>query len=111
MARTGSDWLSLTPEPERELPGAVATLRHGSRPPQRLVDAETERFERLVVRARRRAYRRWLADARALASRHAGEPADPALRDAARLTLDVIENHDALRAGLEPRRGGGGRRI
>ena len=67
MARIGSDWLSLTPEPERELPEAVATLRHGSAAPPERVAAERERFERLIVSARRRAYQRWLADARALA--------------------------------------------
>ena len=31
--RARGDWLSLTPEPERELPAAVAALRDGGEPP------------------------------------------------------------------------------
>ena len=34
-----ASWLSVTPEPERELPRAVATLRHGRLPPPAAVDA------------------------------------------------------------------------
>jgi hypothetical protein len=108
MTPTGREWLSLTPEPERELPDAVATLRHGSPAPPERVEAERERFERLIVRARRRAYRRWLAEARSLATPHANEHADSGLRSAADLTLSVIDNHEALRAGLERRGGRGG---
>jgi hypothetical protein len=108
MQVIGRDWLSLTPEPETELPEAVATLRHGSPPPPERVAAERERFERLIVRARRRAYHRWLDDARALATPHSREGADPELRSAADLTLSVIDNHEALRSGLM-RRGRGGR--
>ena len=106
MDRSGSEWLSLTPEPERELPAAVATLRYGGPPPPARVAAEQERFERLIVRARRRAYRRWLAEARALAA--SAEGADPELRSAADLTIAVIDNHEALGSGLS-RRGRGGR--
>jgi hypothetical protein len=107
MVRIGSAWLSLTPEPERELPDAVATLRHGpAAPPERLA-AERERVERLVVRARRRAYDRWLAEARSLAAAGAQDP-DPRLRAAAQTTIAVIDNHEALRSGLM-RRGRGGR--
>lgn len=112
MQRNGSDWLSLTPEPERELPAAVATLRHGAPAPPDRVAAEEARFERLVVRARRRAYERWLAEARVLASASAHET-DPELRSAADLTIAVIDNHEALGSGLERRgrsgRGGRGR--
>jgi hypothetical protein len=108
MRATRGNWLSLTPEPERELPAAVATLRHGARPSRDALQDEEARFERLVVRARRRAYRRWLADARALAAPHVREGADPELRSAAELTLGVIDNHEALSLGLQ-RRGRGGR--
>jgi hypothetical protein len=107
MVRIGSDWLSLTPEPERELPDAVATLRHGSAaPPERLM-AERQRFERLVVRARRHAYERWLHEARNLAASGVHNR-DPELRAAAETTIAVIDNHEALRSGLM-RRGRGGR--
>jgi hypothetical protein len=107
MQVTGREWLSLTPEPERELPDAVATLRHGSAAPPERVAEERDRFERLVVRARGRAYRRWLDEARRLAIAGGGSN-DEDLRSAADLTLAVIDNHDALRSGLE-RRGRGGR--
>jgi hypothetical protein len=107
MQVTGREWLSLTPEPELELPAAVATLRHGSAAAPERVAEERDRLERLVVRARRRAYRRWLAEARQLAAEGGGAD-DEDLRSAAELTLAVIDNHEALRSGLE-RRGRGGR--
>ena len=49
-------WLSITPEPERELPAAVATLNHGGTPPPAEVAAETERVERLILRGSERAW-------------------------------------------------------
>jgi hypothetical protein len=107
MQGTGRKWLSLTPEPEVELPAAVATLRHGSAAPPDRIARERERFERLVARARRRAYRRWLAEARQLAL-DGDSSEDEDLHSAADLTLAVIDNHEALRSGLE-RRGRGGR--
>jgi hypothetical protein len=107
MQVRGRQWLSLTPEPERELPVAVAMLRHGSAAPPAQVAAERMRLERLIVRARGRAYRRWLAEARALAAAHS-QDSEPELRSAADLTLAVIDNHEALRSGLI-KRGRGGR--
>jgi hypothetical protein len=107
MVRNGSEWLSLTPEPERELPDAVATLRHGSAAPPERLAAERARFERLIVHARRRAYQRWLGEARTLAAAGMRDP-DPELRSAAETTIAVIDNHEALRSGLM-RRGRGGR--
>ena len=108
MVRIGSDWLSLTPEPERELPDAVATLRHGSAAPPERIAAERKRFERLIVSARRRAYERWLNEARGLAAAGSSDDADPEIRSAAETTIAVIDNHEALRSGLM-RRGRGGR--
>ena len=81
-------WLSITPEPERELPDAVAALRGSSIP------AERARVERLVVRGSRRAWTAYLAEAAELA--HKAPPGDA--RD---LVLDVIQNHDNLKMGLE----------
>ena len=40
-------WLSITPEPERELPAAVAALRAGGTPSGAAVEAERARAERL----------------------------------------------------------------
>jgi hypothetical protein len=99
-------WLSLTPEPEGELPRAIAALRAGEQPSAAAVAAERERVERLVLRGRRRGWQRWLAETRTLADRAAdGQPHE------SRIARDVIDNHDALCLGLAPRgRGAGGGR-
>ena len=81
-------WLSITPEPERELPDAVAALRGSSIP------AERARVERLVVRGSRRAWTAYLAEAAELAR-------DAPPGEARDVVLDVIENHDNLKLGLE----------
>ncbi len=107
MSTARTQWLSITPEPESELPEAVAVLRHGDEATPERVARERERFESLISHARRRAYLRWLADARRLACDRDAEAADPRVRQAARLTLDVIDNHDALALGLQARRGRG----
>jgi hypothetical protein len=81
-------WLSITPEPERELPVAVAALRPGGS-----VDVERRRVERLVLRGSRRAWNGYLAEA--------ARPARDAPPGEARsVVLDVIDNHDNLKLGL-----------
>jgi hypothetical protein len=81
-------WLSITPEPEKELPAAIAALRHVS------VETERARMEKLVLRGSRRAWNAYLSEAFELAT---GAPPS----DARDLVLDVIENHDNLKLGLE----------
>jgi hypothetical protein len=81
-------WLSITPEPERELPDAVAALRGSS------VSEERERVEKLVLRGSRRAWTAYLTEALELARN-----APPS--DARDLVLDVIDNHENLKLGLE----------
>ena len=44
-----ASWLSITPEPERELPEAVAILRCGGTAPADAVGRERERVEHLVL--------------------------------------------------------------
>jgi hypothetical protein len=102
MAMASRTWLSLTPEPERELPDAIATLRAGGRPSAEQIAAERARADRLVRRANRRAWRRWLSEARGLvrSSRSGG---DPQVAEAAELATAVIDNHDALALGITPR--------
>jgi hypothetical protein len=80
-------WLSITPEPERELPEAVAALRGTS------VEAERARMERLVTHGSRRAWHAYLREAAELAVK-----APPS--EARALVLDVIQNHDNLKLGL-----------
>ena len=102
MVLASKTWLSLTPEPERVLPDAVATLRAGGRPTPEQVAAERERAERLVRRANRRDWRRWISEARGLA-RRSRDGGDPRVAEAAELAAAVIENHDALALGITPR--------
>ncbi len=92
-ARTRHAWLSITPEPERELPTAIAALRADGPPSAALIEAERARVERLVTRGSRRAWTRYLAEVADTA--RAAPPSEA--RD---LVLDVIDNHDNLRLGL-----------
>jgi len=90
-------WLSITPEPERELPAAIATLRAGGPAGADAVEAERQRVERLITRASRRAWTRYIADAAVLARAAQGDGEVAAARA---VVLDVIDNHDNLRLGL-----------
>ena len=80
-------WLSITPEPERELPAAIAELRGTS------ADKERRRVEALVTRASKRAWSAYLGEVSELA--RAAPPSEA--RD---IVLEVIENHDNLKLGL-----------
>lgn len=95
-------WLSLTPEPERELPVAIATLRAGGSPSAAQITAERERADRLIRRGNRRAWTRWLSEARGLAG-GSRTGTDPQVAEAAELAASVIDNHDALALGITAR--------
>jgi hypothetical protein len=95
-------WLALTPEPERELPAAIAVLRAGDDVPD--VAHEIARAEQLVLRGREPAYLAWLCEAAALAAQRAGSD-DPAVADAARVVREIVGNQAGLLLGLP----GGGR--
>jgi hypothetical protein len=94
-------WLSLTPEPERELPVAIATLRAGGPPPAELVEREIARVERLVTHGSRRQWRAYLAETADLART---AEADEALAEARAAVDEILENHDNLALGLAKRR-------
>ena len=96
-SRTRHAWLSITPEPERELPAAIATLRAGGVASGSEVGLERRRVERLITRGSRRAWTAYIADAAALAR---AADAEGELGEARALVLDVIDNHDNLRLGL-----------
>jgi hypothetical protein len=96
-ARNRHAWLSITPEPERELPAAIATLRAGGVPTASAIEEERRRVERLVTRASRRAWTAYIADATALAR---AADADGEVGQARAIVLDVIDNHDNLKLGL-----------
>ena len=94
-------WLSLTPEPERELPEAIATLRAGGPPPAETVERECARAERLVTHGSRRQWRGYLAEAAELARAAEG---DEGLAEARAAIDEILENHDNLALGLAKRR-------
>jgi hypothetical protein len=100
LRMSGRDaWLSLTPEPERELPPTVATLRAGGPVTAEAVERERARVERLVVRARRHAWLAYMGTVVALIER-AGASRDPRLVQARELARQVVHNHHQLLLGL-----------
>jgi hypothetical protein len=94
-----ASWLSITPEPERELPEAVATLAAGRRPGPEAVAAEQARIERLILRGTQR---RWLAYLHEVVDLiAAGEASDdPHVTAACHRATTVIANHHNLLLGL-----------
>jgi hypothetical protein len=94
------EWLSITPEPEFELPEALATLRAGGPPSAAQVEAERARAERLVLRGTRGAWRRYLREAIAVARAADRPDADPALAEARAVVEDVVHNHNQLELAL-----------
>ena len=96
-------WLALTPEPERELPAAIAVLRARGAAPD--VAREVARAQALVLRGGEHAYLGWLCEAAALAAGGAASD-DPAVANAAQVVHEVVRNQAGLLLGLP----GGGRR-
>ena len=94
-----ASWLSITPEPERELPEAVATLSAGRRAQPDAVAAEGARIERLILHG---SQRRWLAYLHAvvnlICARNGGD--DPDVAAARERAAKVIANHHNLLLGL-----------
>jgi hypothetical protein len=89
-------WLSIIPEPEFELPEALATLRAGGPPSAEQVELERARAERCVLHGSRRAWRRYLEEALALAR----SLDDPAVAEARAAVEDVVHNHNQLELAL-----------
>jgi hypothetical protein len=95
-------WLSITPEPERELPAAVATLAAGHRAEATAVAAEQARIERIVMRRGQRRWLRYLHDVVELIERRT-QSVDPEVRRAGERARRVIANHHNLLLGLPGR--------
>jgi len=95
-------WLSITPEPERELPAAVATLAAGHRAEAGAVAAERARIERIVMRRGQRRWLRYLHDVVELIERRT-QSVDPEVRRAGERARRVIANHHNLLLGLPGR--------
>jgi hypothetical protein len=94
-----SVWLSITPEPERELPAAVATLRSGGAPSDGEVAAEAGRIARLITRSGQRQWLRYLHGVLELTESRATSR-DPAVRRAAWRAAAVLANHHNLLLAL-----------
>ena len=95
-------WLSVTPEPERELPEAVATLRFGAAATAEAIRQEASRIEQLVLRGNERRWDRYLHDVVSLIDRRAGG-ADPDVARARDVAIAVISNHHNLLLALPGR--------
>jgi hypothetical protein len=95
-------WLSLTPEPERELPAAVATLVCGHRPTDETVAEEAARVERLVLRGSERRWDSYLHDVVELIDARKGD-SDPEVAHARDVAIAVIANHHHLLLALPGR--------
>jgi hypothetical protein len=100
-------WLSVTPEPERELPAAVATLACGGHPTDEAVAAQKARIEHLVLHGSQRRWHVYLHEVVELIERRRDDP-DPEVADAAWLATQVIANHHNLLLALP---GGGAKRT
>jgi hypothetical protein len=92
-------WLSVTPEPERELPEAVATLAAGRRATPAAVSAEQARIERLVLRGSQRRWLAYLHDVVGLIDAETGN-GDPDVAAARARATAVIANHHNLLLAL-----------
>jgi len=98
----GASWLSITPEPERELPRAVATLTEGREPSPSAVASEAARVERLVLHGSQRQWLRYLHGVVELIDRSEADPSAEVQQ--ARVTATtVISNHHNLLLGLPGR--------
>lgn len=92
-------WLSVTPEPERELPLAVATMRSGGQPDAARVESERLRIERLLLYGTQRRWIAYLREVTALIDRCEGSSDPDVDRQRAR-AIAVLANHHNLLLGL-----------
>jgi hypothetical protein len=97
-----ASWLSVTPEPERELPAAVATLASGERPTDGEVADEASEIERLVLHGSQRSWNRYLHRVVGLIESRADDP-DPDVAAARAIAIRVIANHHNLLLALPGR--------
>jgi hypothetical protein len=95
-------WLSVTPEPERELPGAVATLVCGRRASAEEVSRERARIEHLVLHGGQRRWLAYLHRVVDLIDSRAGEDEPDVIRARAH-AREVSANHHNLLLGLPGR--------
>ena len=95
-------WLSITPEPERELPAAVATLRCGAAATAAATAEQAAAIEQLVLHGSQRSWHRYLHGVVELIERH-GDDTDPDVAEARDVAIAVIANHHNLLLALPGR--------
>ncbi len=95
-------WLSITPEPERELPEAVAVLTAGHRAGDDAVRRERLRLQAIVLRRGLRRWLRYLREVLELIERRSGDR-DPDVVHARARARVVLANHHNLLLGLPGR--------
>jgi hypothetical protein len=93
-----TSWLSVTPEPERVLPEAVATLTAGRRPETGAVDHERARIERMVLHGSQRRWLHYLHQVVQLIHASAGQPDPDVVRARAVATATIVNHHNLLLA-------------
>lgn len=112
-------WLGLTPEPERDLPGAVALLRSRRVPVAApaadpssdpdadlaadlaaLIGAERSRVEALILRGTQRSWMRYLAEVTALVTEAAASAQADGDLDATRDAAETVLEHHRMLIGL-----------
>ena len=94
-----ASWLSITPEPERELPDTVATLTAGRRAGPDSVAAAQARIEHLILHGSQRRWLAYLHDVVDLIDARDGSD-DPDVAAARERAINVIANHHNLLLGL-----------
>ena len=99
---TAREWLSVTPEPERELPAALAAMRCRGVPSAAAIEREREHIERIVLHGGQREWLDHLSEAVRLIDATEGD-SDPAVMSARELAIEVIANHHNLLLGLPGR--------
>ncbi|HET9720615.1 MAG TPA: hypothetical protein VFP55_11090 [Solirubrobacteraceae bacterium] len=92
----------MTPEPERELPLAAATLRAGARPGAAAVAAELARIEGLLLHGTQRGWLAYLHEVTALIDA-SHQTRDPFVRRQRERAVSVLANHHNLLLGLPGR--------
>jgi len=94
-----ASWLSVTPEPERELPFAVAALTTGAPPSEEAVAAERAGIERLVLHGSQRRWLQYLHGVLTLIDERAAADDREVVR-ARRRAIAVLANHHNLLLAL-----------
>jgi hypothetical protein len=99
-----ASWLSITPEPERELPRAVATLSLAGAPSDAAIARERRKIEHIVLHGNQRQWLAYLHSVIELIDR-SGDAADhdPIVASARKRAVAVIANHHNLLLALPGR--------